>query len=210
MKLFSIILCAVFALSGQWAKAEVLEADQLRKLLDGKVLVLDSPSEEPGGSVRIQALASVSAEKVWDVLVSCSQSFVFVDGLQSCEIIEDSGDRALIRRVTRQGWPAPTLDFINESLREPYSTIQFSLVQGNLKAMEGGWRFINTPNGLLLDYQIRIKPEMSVPDFMVSRSLRKNSPDMVACVRGLAGGSGSAELEASDLERCPGKSAARR
>jgi ribosome-associated toxin RatA of RatAB toxin-antitoxin module len=153
----------------------------------------------------VRALAQVAAEEVWNVIVSCQRSFKFVSGLQRCEVIEDSGERALVRQVTKQGWPAPTLDFIYESLREPFSNINFSLVRGNLEAMEGGWRLINTPNGLLLDYEIRIKPELAVPDFLVSRSLRKSSPDMVACVRGLSGGSGSEKLQSSDLERCPGK-----
>ena len=168
--------------------------------------MLDSRSEKPGGTVRVRALARIPAEEVWNVIVSCERSFVFVNGLQSCEVIEDSGERALIRQVTKQGWPAPTLDFIYESMREPFSKINFSLVQGNLEAMEGSWQFINTANGLLLDYEIRIKPELAVPDFLVSRSLRKSSPDMVACIRGLSGGSGSEKLQSSDLERCPGKS----
>lgn len=205
MKRVLIILFFVFLLHGQQISADMPGPDELSKLLDGKVLVLDSRSEKPGGTVRVRALAQVPAEEVWNVIVSCKRSFVFVNGLQSCEVIEDSGERALVRQVTKQGWPAPTLDFIYESLREPFSNINFSLVQGNLEAMEGAWRFINTPNGLLLDYEIRIKPELAVPDFLVSRSLRKSSPDMVACVRGLSGGSGSEKLQSSDLERCPGK-----
>lgn len=205
MKSVLFILFSVLLLNGQMISADMPDPDELSKLLDGKVLVMDSGSEKPGGTVRVRAMAQVPAEEVWNVIVSCQRSFVFVNGLQSCEVIEDSGERALIRQVTRQGWPAPTLDFIYESLREPFSAINFSLVQGNLEAMEGGWQFTNTPNGLLLDYRIRIKPELAVPDFLVSRSLRKSSPDMVACVRGLAGGSGSEKLQSSDLERCPGK-----
>ena len=205
MKLSLIILFAVYLFVGEQARAEMPGPDQLGKLLEGKVLVLDSRSEKPGGAVRVRALARVPAERVWDVIVSCSHSFHFVDGLKSCEVIEDSGPRALVRQVTRQGWPAPTLDFTYESLRNPYSTIRFSVVEGNLEAMEGEWQFTDTANGLLLDYKIRIKPAWAVPDFLVSRSLRKSSPDMVACVRGLSGGSGSAELESDDLGRCPGK-----
>lgn len=201
-----IILFAASLLPVQQICADMPGPEELDKLLAGKVLVIGSRSDKPGGTVRVRALAQVSAEEVWDVIVSCSRAFRFVNGLQSCEVIEDGGDRALVRQVTKQGWPAPTLDFVYESLREPYSTIRFSLVQGNLRAMEGGWQFINTPDGLLLDYQIRIKPDLAVPDFLVSRSLRKSSPNMVACVRGLSGGSGSEKLRDSDLERCPGKS----
>ncbi len=205
MKRVLIIFFSALLLHSHQVSADVPDPDELSKLIAGKVLVLDSRSEKPGGTVRVQALAQVSAEDVWKVIVSCSQSFVFVNGLQRCEVIEDSGERALVRQVTRQGWPAPVLDYIYESLREPYSTIRFALVQGNLKAMEGDWRFVNTPNGLLLDYEIRIKTELAVPDFLVSRALRKNSPDLVACVRGLAGGSGSEKLQSRDLKRCPGK-----
>ena len=206
MKRVLIILFSVFLLQGQQIAADTPDPGELSKLLDGKVLVLDSRSEKPGGTVRVRALARIPAEEVWNVIVSCERSFVFVNGLQSCEVIEDSGERALIRQVTKQGWPAPTLDFIYESMREPFSKINFSLVQGNFEAMEGSWQFMNTANGLLLDYEIRIKPELAVPDFLVSRSLRKSSPDMVACIRGLSGGSGSEKLQSSDLERCPGKS----
>lgn len=210
MKRFTIIFSVVFLLYSALAAAVERDSGELDKLVEGKVLVLKSHSDKPGGTVRVQALAHVPAQDVWDVIVSCQRSFDFVNGLQSCEVIEDSGARALLHQVTKQGWPAPTLDFIFESLRQPYSAIDFKLVQGNLEAMEGSWRFINTAEGLLLDYQIRIKPELSVPDFMVSSSLRKRSPDMVACIRGLAGGSGSDKLERSDLKRCPGEAAANR
>lgn len=181
-----------------------MDAGDLEKLKNGRILVLDSKSDKPGGTVRVQAMAQVPAQAVWDVIVSCEKTFSFVEGLQSCDVIEDSGERALLHQVTKQGWPAPTLDFIYESLREPYRHIRFRLVQGNLKAMEGSWQLIKTPDGLLMDYEIRIKPEVAAPDFLVSRSLRKSSPDMIACIRGLSGGSGSMGLEASDLGRCPG------
>lgn len=201
--LFLILTLCMF--HGVPVAAEMPDSRNLGKLIEGKVLVLESPSEKPGGTVRVQALAQAQAKAVWDVIVSCSRSFVFVDGLNSCEVLEDSGKRALLHQVTKQGWLAPTVDIIYESLREPHRAIRFSLVKGNLKAMEGSWQLTGTPHGLLLDYEIRVRPEIAAPDFMVSRSLRKSSPDMVACIRGLSGGSGTAKLKGSDLERCPGK-----
>jgi hypothetical protein len=204
MKRFSILISTAAFLYCALLAAELPDAGDLDKLIDGKVLVLDSHSEKPGGTVRVQALAQAPAEAVWGVVTSCRYSFAFVDGLQSCDVIEDSGERALLRQVTMQGWPAPTMDLIYESLRERYRAIRFKLVQGNLKAMEGSWKFVETPDGLLMDYQIRIQPEIAAPDFLVNRSLRKSSPDMVACIRGLSGGSGSEELQESDVKRCPG------
>jgi hypothetical protein len=205
MKGFLILASTLFPFLCTPAVAEIPDPDNLEKLVGGKILVLDSHSDKPGGMVRVQALAQVPAKAVWDVVVSCSQSFMFVDGLQSCDVIEDSGKRALLHQVTKQGWPAPTLDIIYESLRDPHRSIRFSLVKGNLQAMEGSWQLTEIPEGLLMDYEIRVKPELAAPDFMIRSSLRKSSPDMVACIRGLSGGSGSSKLEGSDLKRCPGK-----
>jgi len=205
MKRCLILIPTLCLFHGVLVAAEMPDSSNLEKLIDGKVLVLESHSEKPGGTVRVQALAQAPAKAVWDVIVSCPRSFVFVDGLISCEVLEDSAKRALLHQITKQGWLAPTLDMIYESLREPHRAINFSLVKGNLKAMEGSWQLTETAHGLLLDYEIRVKPEIAAPDFMVSRSLRKSSPDMVACIRGLSGGSGSAKLKGNDLERCPGK-----
>jgi hypothetical protein len=96
------------------------------------------------------------------------------------------------------------VDFVYESLNDPYREIRFQLVEGNMKAMEGAWAFTETTDGLLLDYRVRVQPAMSVPAFIVSSDLRKGMPDMIACIRGLAGGSGSAERVKGDLERCAG------
>ena len=70
--------------------------------------------------------------------------------------------------------------------------------------MEGRWQFTEGPGGLLLDYEIRIRPGMPVPAFIVSYLIRKGMPDLIACIRGLAGGSGSMERAQGDLERCQG------
>jgi hypothetical protein len=129
---------------------------------------------------------------------------VFVNGLKQCEVIEDRGDRALIRQVVKPSWLVPRQEFVFESLREPYREIRFGLVEGNLRAMEGSWRFTATPDGLLVDYSIRVRPALPVPGFIVSWVMRRGMPDLIACIRGLAGGSGSPDGQRDDLERCRG------
>lgn len=163
----------------------------------------EGDAEQQGGSARIMILTRSSARSFWDVIVSCELAFVFVDGLQECEVLEDSGDRALVHQVVKKGWSVPTQDFVFESLRDPYREIRFNLVRGNLKAMEGWWRFTEVPEGLLVDYRIHVKPGVPAPRFLVRRNLSKGMPDMMACIRGLSGGSGP--LEQEDLQRCPGK-----
>lgn len=181
--------------------------ETLGKLLGGEILLLDARSDEAGGSARVQVLIDASAEAVWDVIVSCEQSFVFVDGLRLCEVLEENRNRALVHQVVKKGWLVPRQDFRFESLRWPYREIHFNLVSGNLKSMHGSWQFTELPQGLLVDYEIHVRSGLPVPGFIVSWVMRKGMPDLIACIRGLADGSGSVEHAQADLGRCRGQAA---
>ena len=178
--------------------------ERLERLGNGEILLLEARTDELGGSARVQAIIHAPAKAAWDVITSCEQTFTFVKGLKKCEIIENVGDRALIHQVVKTSWLVPSQDFVFESLREPYHGISFQLVEGNLKAMNGRWQFTEGPDGLLVDYEIRIRPNFPVPAFIVSWVIRKGMPDLIACIRGLADGSGSTERVTEDLGRCQG------
>ena len=204
MKRSLFLISAVLLFHLQLHASEIPDPETLERLGNGEILLLDAGTNKEGGSARGQAIIHASVKAVWDVILSCEQKFTFVNGLKKCEVIEDAGDRALIHQVVKRSWTTPTVDFVYESLNDPYREIRFQLVEGNMRAMEGAWAFIETADGLLLDYRIRVQPAMSVPAFIVSSDLRKGMPDMIACIRGLAGGSGSTERSKGDLERCAG------
>ncbi len=174
----------------------------LARLAAGEVVARETRGDRQGGSARMQMLVHAPAETVWAVIVSCELAFRFVDGLQRCEVLEDSGERALVRQVLDRGWLTPRLDFVFESLRRPWEQIDFRLVEGNLKALEGSWRFEETAAGTLVDHEIRLRPQAPVPAFLVRRDIGRTMPDLLACVRGLAGGSGGEERRQQDLGRC--------
>lgn len=204
MKRSLFLISAVLLFHLQLHASEVPDPETLERLGNGEILLLDAGTNKEGGSARGQVIIHASAKAVWDVILSCEQKFTFVNGLKKCEVIEDAGDRALIHQVVKRSWATPTVDFVYESLNDPYREIRFQLVEGNMQAMEGAWAFTETTDGLLLDYRVRVQPAMSVPAFIVSSDLRKGMPDMIACIRGLAGGSGSTERVKGDLERCAG------
>ena len=175
------------------------------RLLAGEIVSMEVNSDGNGASGRMQLLIKASPRAVWEVIVSCVLAFSFVDGLETCEVLEDTGARALVRQVVNQSWLIPTYDYVFESLRNPYERIDVRLMEGNLKALDGYWAFQETTAGTLVDYQIRIQPSLPAPRFLVRRNINKGMPDMLACIRGLAGGSGSAVLARQDLDRCPGR-----
>lgn len=202
-------LVVAFILLGFSPPAETSGPDRetAHQLANGEIVLLDADSSQAGGSARVQALVQAPVESVWNVIASCELSFVFVDGLKQCQVIEDFDNRALVHQVVKRGMLVPTQDFVFESLREPYHEIRFSLVEGSLKEMEGKWKFSETPEGVLIDYSIRVRPVFPVPGFIVSWVMRKGMPDLIACIRGLADGSGSPDRNKNDLERCRGEKA---
>jgi ribosome-associated toxin RatA of RatAB toxin-antitoxin module len=205
--LLPIVLLLAGWVTGAGAAAPPADAEDpaiLARLEAGEVVARETSGDSQGGSARMQMLVRAPAQAVWAVIVSCELAFRFVDGLQRCEVLEDSGDRALVHQVVDRGWLTPRLDFVFESLRQPWDWISFRLVEGNVKAMEGSWRFEETPAGTLVEYEIRLRPQARVPGFLVRRNIGRTLPDLLACVRGLAGGSGTGELREQDLGRCAG------
>jgi len=199
-----VVACVLLGFSPQ-AGTSGPARETAHRLATGEIVLLDADSSQAGGSARVQALVLAPVESVWNVITSCELSFVFVDGLKQCQVIEDFDNRALVHQVVKRGMLVPTQDFVYASLREPYREIRFSLVEGSLKEMEGKWQFSETPEGVLIDYSIRVRPVFPVPGFIVSWVMRKGMPDLIACIRGLADGSGSPDRNKNDLERCRGE-----
>lgn len=189
---------------GATTPARAADSEVLARLEADEVVAQEATGDSQGGSARMQLLVQAPAQAVWSVIISCELAFRFVEGLQHCEVLEDTGDRALVRQVVDRGWLMPRLDFVFESLRWPWDQIDFRLVEGNLKAMEGSWRFEETAAGTLVDYEISLRPQAPAPGFLVRRNLSRTMPDLLACVRGLAGGSGTEERLRQDLGRCAG------
>ena len=208
MKVTLFIVTLLAAVSAGWVYGADSSPDQLNKLLAGEVVPHAVESGKAGGSARMKILARAPAESIWSVIISCEKAFMFVDGLEVCEVIEDNGDRALVHQVVKRGWPIPIQDFVFESLRNPHTEMSFRLVEGNLKAMEGAWQFDETAQGTLVDYQISVQPAIAAPKFIVRRNIEKGMPDLLACIRGLAGGSLSEDQARKDLQRCPGEAEA--
>jgi hypothetical protein len=179
--------------------------DNMARLRAGEILLLEANGESAGGSVHLQFLSRGPAKAIWDVLLSCESAFIFVVGIEACEMREDAGGRLRVHQVVRRGWLIPTQDFVVEFRRDPYRELQFKLAEGNLRELEGRWRFSETPDGVLVDHRIRIAPAVPAPRFLVRWSIRRDMPDLAACVRGLAAGSSSVAQRAEDLARCPGE-----
>jgi hypothetical protein len=149
------------------------------------------------------ALFQTPVERLWEVLLSCELAFSYLRGMTACEILESEPRRNIVNHVVKRPWPLSPMDIVFEAHYTPYSRIEFRLVEGNLDRFDGQWRFVENPEGFILDYEVHVKPAIPAPRLLVRHSIRHRLPDLVACLRALSDGSGSEEQKAQDSERCP-------
>jgi len=178
----------------------------LARLQSGEIMLQTIHSDMPGGAARVTALFHTTADVVWEVIGDCRFEFVYVRGLKVCEVLKPGREYMLMHHRLRNSWYTPTLDFTFEVIRKPGNFGEARLVEGDLHVLEGLWRLVPLADGkgVIVVHEIRIQPKLPAPRWLVRRSLRKDLPDMLACIRGLANASANKRRIAADLERCPG------
>ena len=186
----------------------VSSTEAMARLRKGETLVEDARTAEVGGAARVQTLMHNNLKELWGFIASCDMTFKYVKGLKTCELLSvEHGvnvDTATLHQVVKRSRIIPKIDYIMEVHRQPPGRIDFKLIEGNLQVMEGGWRFNVLPDeqGIVVTHEVRVQPGFPAPRWLIRRSMRKDIPDMLACLRGLTRGSG--EFPSSrDLKRCP-------
>ena len=183
--------------------AELPAPEIMQRLGAGEVVVRSIHEDESAGAARVMALFQSPAKTVWNVLLSCDQALRYVKGMTACKVLDSDGPISRVQHVVKRPWPLSPLDIVFAARYDPYSTIDFRLLEGNLHRFEGQWRFKQTEHGLLLDYEVHIKPKVLAPRFLIRHSIRRQLPNLIACIRALSNGSGSPEKQATDQARCP-------
>ena len=204
LSLFLIFLivfsCKTFA--DTKASADVTDMSRLRS---GEVLHEFAHRDQSGGAIRAQILIRTPVEDIWSFLSVCEKYFVFVDGLEQCEVLEQTAEYVLVHQVADKGIFVPVQDYTYKTMRQPYTRMDFKLVEGTLKAMQGSWEFESLPEGVLVTYNMQVQPGLPVPRFIVRWAIGRSIPEMLACIRGLVDGSGNLRQKNSDLKLCPGE-----
>ena len=207
---FLIPVCVLIAIHSAVVNAQ----DPVHALPDGATMarleagdwVIENDISDPGvAAASILILMRAPVERIWATITTCRNVEIFLAGLQFCEVLEDTGTYALTHQVVDKGWTTPRLDYTFETRREPYRHMEFNLVEGNLKIMQGSWDFTPVADGVLVRHVLMLRPLVPAPRWLVRRNLKHDLPDMMQCIRGLSAGSGSPQAEAADLDRCPGE-----
>ena len=178
--------------------------EYFKRIESGEVIVEERTASEAGASVVAWILIHAPVERIWETIISCEQAAHFVAGLRHCEVLEETGDHALVHQVVDKGWSTPKLDYTFATRRKPFVKMEVELASGNLRSLRGDWIFETMNGDVLLQHRLELRPTVPVPRWLVRRNLKKDLPAMLTCIRGLVSGSGTEEASARERAQCPG------
>ena len=202
---FLVFLLVLFCFEVAADTPLVQALENLPALRSGEILHEHTRRDEPGGAIRAELLIRAEIEDIWNMLLGCGRAFVFVDGLEQCEILESDATHVLVHQVVDPGILAPQQDYTYKSDLTTHSGMEFNMVEGTMKTIDGSWEFFEVDEGVVLIYTMHVVSNWPVPRFLIRRSIRKSIPHMLACIRGLLNGSANPDALKHDLDRCPGE-----
>ena len=175
------------------------------RLLGGEIIVRDTRFDEKGGSALALGVYRVDTERLWATIGDCAANARFVRGLQFCEVTEETPTSAVTRQRLKAYRFWPGFEYTFETVRKPYEWIRIRLREGELKALEGSWRFQPLPegDGVLVAHNVRVQPNLPVPRWLARRTVHRDLASLMACLRWEVRGWDEPRQRGTDREACP-------
>jgi hypothetical protein len=161
-----------------------------RRLAAGEVVVqaaAPADPDRPRGRVRAAVLIKAQPAAIWNVMIDCGQTLLFVPGLKQCRKIGRAPDGSWedIEQEISYAWFLPTVRYVLRADYHRPHRLDFHRISGDLKQEEGTWLLTATPDGsaTLVEYEMYLDPGFWIPQTLVNRSLRKDLPAALAGLR---------------------------
>jgi uncharacterized protein YndB with AHSA1/START domain len=184
---------AVLGLTAAQARAQAAWTQEpgVRERLDAGEVVVTTPSgvdaKHPHGEVRAAVLIRAEPEAVWRVMTDCAQALTFVPGLKKCRTLQTAADGAWadVEQEVRYSWLLPVVHYVFRADYDRPHRIDFHRISGDLKEQRGSWVLSTAAGGgaTLVEYEVYVDPGFWVPQFLVTRSLRRDLPAALAGLR---------------------------
>jgi Polyketide cyclase / dehydrase and lipid transport len=160
------------------------------RLAAGEVVVQTASEIDPAGPqgrARAAVRINASPQAIWSVMTDCNEAVAFVPGLKRCRRIDGAPDGRWedIEHEVRYSALLPAVRYVFRADYDRPRRIDFHRISGDLKAQEGTWLLTRTADGTgtVVEYDVYLDPGFWVPQFLVTRSLRKDLPAALSGLR---------------------------
>ena len=181
-----------------------LTPDDLERLRAGEILIRDTRIDEAGGAGVAMAIYHLEPSRLWAIIGDCEANRRFVRGLQACEVSGETETRAITRQRLKPYAMLPALEYRFETKREPHDWIRIRLLDGDLRALSGSWRFDRLSDAaVLVTHEIRVQPPYPVPRWLARRTVKRDLAALMACLRWEARAWPEPRQRGIDRQSCP-------
>jgi ribosome-associated toxin RatA of RatAB toxin-antitoxin module len=137
---------------------------------------------------EVDATGSVNASlpKVWRILTNYERMTEFVPDMESCKVLSRNGNEVIIEQfgVARFLFMSKTIHLIVRAVEQPMSSIDISLISGDMKHYESRWELVPIPEtgGTKIIYHGKLMPNFYVPGLLGSKMIRSDIERMMGAV----------------------------
>jgi ribosome-associated toxin RatA of RatAB toxin-antitoxin module len=185
-------------------RQELASAD-MERLRAGEILVRDTRIDEAGGAGVAMAVYHIEPARLWAIIGDCAANRRFVRGLEACKVTGETRTGAVTWQRLKPYVMLPALEYRFETRREPYHWIRIRLLDGDLRALSGSWRFDRlSDTAILVTHEIRVRPPYPVPRWLARRTVQRDLVALMACLRWEAKAWPEPRQRGMDRQACPG------
>ena len=127
---------------------------------------------------EVDATGTVAAPlpKVWRILTGYDRMAEFVPDMESSKVLSRNGGEVIIEQfgVARFLFMSRTIHLIVRAVEQPMSSIDISLISGDMKHYESRWELVPVPEtgGTKIIYHGKLLPNFYVPSLLGSKMVR--------------------------------------
>src|SRR5450830_1991376 len=137
---------------------------------------------------EVDATGTVQAPlpTVWRILTGYDRMEEFVPDLVSCRVLSRNGNEVIIEQfgTARFLFMSRSIHLIVRAVEQPMSSIDISLISGDIKHYESRWELVPVPEtgGTKIVYHGKMLPNFYVPSLLGSKMVRNDIERMMNAV----------------------------
>nr|WP_286159187.1 SRPBCC family protein [Janthinobacterium sp. HH01] len=137
---------------------------------------------------EVDATGTVAAPlpKVWRILTGYERMAEFVPDMESCKVLSRNGNEVIVEQfgVARFLFMTKSIHLIVRATEQPMSSIDISLISGDMKHYESHWELIPVPEtgGTKVVYSGKLIPNFYVPGILGAKMIRGDIERMMGAV----------------------------
>jgi ribosome-associated toxin RatA of RatAB toxin-antitoxin module len=173
---FGLVAPVTVLAQGPRADAPKLQVDVKRETQDSLTLYI----------IDASGVVQAPLPAVWRTLTGYDRMEEFVPDLTSCRVLSRNGNEVIIEQFgnARLLFVSKSIHLIVRATEQPMSTIDISLISGDMKHYESRWELVPMPEtgGTRIIYSGKMAPNFYVPGLLGTNIIRSDIERMMNAV----------------------------